>query len=251
MAYLNQNKNKKTGTSCLPQFKPIIMDLLRRKYGSEAGIRWERVQKLNQQYLEQEPYIGDKDNMMVDNLYQAFAMFALYEACDRQLTAQEITDFCDAYFNQMSKKKMGALKIDGNKILSKKWLRRLIYWVFGSYKKKADRFKGNKWNNTWGLELNPEQRSEGVSFHLCGCPLADFAKKHDMMEILPYMCNIDHKTAELMRLKLYRPRTVSAGYQKCEYWLIGDKSRFAEKFENVPDKNGLILSVRKQKSKLN
>ncbi|MBQ7838925.1 MAG: L-2-amino-thiazoline-4-carboxylic acid hydrolase [Lachnospiraceae bacterium] len=44
------------------------------------------------------------------------------------------------------------------------------------------------------------------------------------MDIVPYMCDIDHMSANLMNAKLLRKYTVASGFKICDYWYVGNKS---------------------------
>ena len=45
------------------------------------------------------------------------------------------------------------------------------------------------------------------------------------MDVLPVMCDIDHKTAALMHAKLNRENTLAGGGEMCDYWFVGDKMK--------------------------
>jgi len=66
-----------------------------------------------------------------------------------------------------------------------------------------------------------------------------------MTDILPIMCNVDHRTAETLGMKLYRDKTVSNGDSECAYWIVDKKSEEADLFKNKKNKDGLILSEMK------
>lgn len=100
-----------------------------------------------------------------------------------------------------------------------------MYKVYAPYAKKAAENKANgRWGNAWGVVVNPDGYTEGCSFHLVGCLLVDFAKKHGYMAIMPYLCEVDHIAAALMNAKLLRKYTVATGADHCDYWYVGSKS---------------------------
>ena len=78
---------------------------------------------------------------------------------------------------------------------------------------------GASWNNTWGMEVNPLNHKEGISIHLVGCPIADFAKKNGYSELMPYFCETDKAVMEHLGGALYREHTVADGYEDCDYWI--------------------------------
>lgn len=164
------------------------------------------------------PDIGGRKNMLAGNLDMALAFFAFCEASDRRVTGEAIEEIGNWMFSKMS---FVSKIFDFNK----PWLAKMMYKVYLPYAKKVEKHKANgEWGNAWGIKLNPEGYSEGCSFHLIGCPLVDFAKHHGYMDIMPYMCTIDHMSARLMNAKLLRNHTVAEGAESCDYWYIGDKS---------------------------
>lgn len=58
---------------------------------------------------------------------------------------------------------------------------------------------------------------------LVGCPLADFAKAHGYMDILPQLCAAD-VTAAAVHARLIRHHTVAQGYETCDYWYVGERN---------------------------
>lgn len=93
------------------------------------------------------------------------------------------------------------------------------------HNKKLDqkREKGER-GNTWGLEINPDHRARGFAFTLIGCPIADFAKSHGYLYLMPHLCASDEALAKLMHARLVRAHAAALGADSCDYWYIGDKS---------------------------
>ena len=81
---------------------------------------------------------------------------------------------------------------------------------------------------TWGIKINPDNRTEGYSFHLIGCPIAKHAKEHGYEELLPYLCKTDHSLAHVLHAKLIRTQIEILGGDYCDYWYVGDKSEAAK-----------------------
>lgn len=169
-------------------------------------------------FRKETPSIGGRKNLLASNLDMAMTFFAFYEATDRCITKDmflEVTGWMT--------EKLGFLKklFDFNK----PWMAKLMYRIYIPYAKKANENKQNgKWNNTWGVVINPEGYTEGCSFHLVGCPLVDFAKKHGYMDFMPHLCELDHAMAALMNARLLRNHTVSSGADSCDYWYVGSRS---------------------------
>ena len=78
--------------------------------------------------------------------------------------------------------------------------------------------------------MNPENRTEGYSFHLIGCPIA---KEHGYEELLPYLCRTDHVLAEVLHARLIRTQTEALNGDRCDYWYVGDKSPVLEQYKDL------------------
>lgn len=179
-------------------------------------------------FKKETPAIGGKKNMLAGNLDMAMAFFAFYEASDRRVTGEQVLEMAGWMTEGLSFAKR---IVDFNR----PWVAKLMYKVYVPYAKKVAKNKANgKWGNAWGVVVNPEGYTEGCSFHLVGCPLVDFAKKHGYMDIMPYLCETDHITAALMNAKLLRKYTVATGADHCDYWYVGSKSN-ATKEETCDD----------------
>ena len=62
--------------------------------------------------------------------------------------------------------------------LDKPWLIKRLYRLMERMARKINAHKGKDWNNTWGIQVNPEGHDHGFAMTLVGCPIADFAKTH-------------------------------------------------------------------------
>ena len=142
-------------------------------------------------------------------------LFAYYEFMDRNMSSDEITDMC---FGMMIGNKKGGQLSRFN--LNNKLVRKIFHTLFRLRAKKLNRHKKDgSWNNTWGMEVNPLNHKEGISIHLVGCPIADFAKKNGYSELMPYFCEADKVVIEHFGGTLYREHTVADGYEDCDYWI--------------------------------
>jgi len=204
----------------LRSFKKDIINHAKSKYGKEKadGI-WAKTEKIYDRFLSEIPYIGGNKNIMAHNLYQSLVLFAYYEATGRDLSVDEMEDAINKAFCE--KKKYLGKFIDINKL--GKPIISLVYKWIGVIKKQSDKHRGRDWNNTWGIEINPDNHKKGIAMTLVGCPIADFAKEHGYLDIMPVLCKTDHTTVEMLHGKLIRRHTVAEGYDTCDYWIIGDR----------------------------
>lgn len=205
----------------LKSFKKDIITHAKNKYGNEQAKEiWAETEKIYDRFLSEIPYIGGSENFMSHNLYQSLVLFAYYEATGRDLSIDEMEEA----INKVScdKRKYLGKFINLNHLLHKPIIS-LIYKYLGVIKKQSDKHRGRDWHNTWGIEINPDNHKKGVAITLVGCPIADFAKEHGYWNIMPVLCKTDYTTIEMLHGKLIRHHTVAEGYDKCDYWIIGDK----------------------------
>lgn len=210
-------RNQKRYDQLIREIRPILA----RHYGDDRAESMIRdTQPIYERFLEETPSIGGRENPMSINMDMALPFFALYEASGRILSEEVIEDMLDQVM-VAKYRKMGRF-IDMNR-LDKPWFRKLVYAMAGRIADKINAHKGKDWNNTWGIEINPKGHDHGLSMALVGCPLADFAKSHGYMDVLPYLCRSDYRSAAALHARLIRPQTVAEGYETCEYWYVGDQ----------------------------
>ena len=199
--------------------KRAVRNYLKKEYGREtAGQLWEKTLQIYDGFVNEAPDIGGKANAMSSNLYLALAVFAFYEADGRKLTPEKLNELMS---HQLPKTipVISALA-DLNKPKNQVRLRAR----YEKYKAVSDRrLNSGEWGNSWRIEMNPHGREKGVAFDLVGCPLADFAKKHGYIGIMPVLCGFDHITAGLMHARLFREHTVATGSNYCDFWYLGDR----------------------------
>lgn len=201
-------------------FKKLILNFSENKYGTErARELLKETERIYGKFVAETPDIGYKGNPMAHNLYQSLVFFAFYEATGRSLTEEDINTLANSLF--ADKQWIGKV-IDINK-LDKAPFRAILHGYFRRLSKKTEKNR-DKWHNTWGIEVNPENHKTGFAMTLVGCPIADFAREHGYLDIMPHLCNTDNTSTELMHGKLIRHNTVAQGADKCDYWIVGDKS---------------------------
>lgn len=210
-------KNKKVYDRLMSKVRPILTA----HYGETETARLLRdMEPVYQRFLAETPFIGGKENMLAHNLDMAIPFFALYEASGRALSKELITGMLEAAHIQKYRK-IGRW-LDMNK-LDRPWICALAHSALKRAARKINNRKGGDWNNTWGIQVNPERHDHGIAMTLVGCPLADFAKKHGYMDILPILCDADRQVTEAVHGRLIRHNTVAKGADRCDYWIVGDK----------------------------
>ena len=205
----------------LKLFEPAMKKWLREHYSlAEAEKRWNRAVALDEKWIREEGDLGGKSNPMSKNILECYAFFAFYEAVDRSFPKEDL----DPLMREVMGKPLRMLShFDANRLLKSRLAVRLINRYFESYQKKAEKYRGNRWGNTWVMRMNPDGHEKGIAFVYDTCPLNDFARKHGYLDFLPNLCAIDQVTCAAMHGKLIRHKTLADGDGECNYWMLGDK----------------------------
>lgn len=198
----------------------------RELYPDEAEKIFKKAEEYYLKFMKDMPDLGK--NMMALNMLDWFTILSFYEASDRRLDGEVLLKIKR---REAEKLKFLGKFIDGNK---SKWPYRLFEKTYVKFNKaqKKHLAKG-EWKDSWRVEINPDHRTEGFSFHLVGCPIAKHAKEHGYEELLPYLCRTDHFLAEVMHTKLIRTQTEALGGSCCDYWYVGDKSPVLEDYKDL------------------
>ena len=205
----------------LKMFKPAMTKWLRDHYPlEEAKKRWKKTVYLDGKWIREEGDLGGKKNPMASNMLEAYAFFAFYEAVDRSFTADDLNSLIDT---AMGKSIRMLSHFDMNRLLKHKWITGAINRYLNSYKKKAEKYRGKEWGNTWVMRMNPDGHDKGIAFVYDTCPLNDFARRHGYLDFLPNLCYIDQITCSAAHGKLIRHKTLADGDGECNYWILGDK----------------------------
>lgn len=207
--------------------KKVLKKYLRKHYPAELDTIMASTQKYYESFSQNFPDLGGKENMLSGNREIFLAFISVYEASGHRIGANSIDELADMFYRKM---RFVSKIADFNK----PWLSRLMYKIYIPYAEKVKKKKASgEWEAVWGVSVNPDHREEGCCFHLIGCPLADFAKSHGYDDLMPSICLIDHKSAEMMHAKLIRTHTVALGADSCDYWYVGDKSKIAEQYSEL------------------
>ncbi len=210
--------NKPVSNPYIKKLTPVMMKYLIERYGeSEGAARWRRTMDIAQAYWDETAYIGGKENILSDNLYMSEILFAAVEACDRDFPGKDILRLGDTLM--VGKIRKISRFVNAPRLINRRWVQKLVDRMYGGYIRKCD---VNDWANTWTMEVNPYGHAKGIAWRFTSCPVAEFAKEHDLLPWAKYLCMLDHKMAEAAGCKLHRAHTIVAGDDECDYWIVGD-----------------------------
>lgn len=94
----------------------------------------------------------------------------------------------------------------------------------------------DKWND-YKMIVSKFENDKPIYYEFRSCPVAEFAKKFNLTEVMPALCNVDYKSMELIHAKLIRKCTV-VDSDKCDYTICGDKDEFIKKHPEYRDELG-------------
>lgn len=211
-------RNQRAYDRLIRRIRPVLV----RRFGAARAEKIVRdAGPIYTRFLEETPSIGGKANIMNQNMDMALPFFAVYEASGREICEADIDEMLDIVM--VRRFRNASRLIDMNR-LDKPWFRKLMYHLAQEIADKSNARRGKEWNNTWGIQINPEGHEYGLSMTLVGCPLVDFAKVHGYMDVLPQMCAADVTAAAAVHARLIRHHTVAQGYGSCDYWYVGDQN---------------------------
>ncbi len=196
---------------------PLLKKSMNRYYGSDFVN--ETVKKAKPIYREMLREVDDigADNPMAKNIYECFVFLAVWKAAEGRIAADDLRKITRDVLSFPLLRAVG-LVANAN---SKKSIERLDERLHGcqAWLDAHPQYK----ETSWDFNCDETLHRDGGYYHFTHCPLNDYARRHDMIDILPVMCEIDHMTAALMHAKLHREQTLATGGTKCDYWFYGDK----------------------------
>ncbi len=217
--------------------KEVIQKRLKKQFSeTEADRLWEKIQLKYVEYLKKLPYLGgakDSHNR-AGGTYDCIALFAYYETLDRKPSIQEIYDMNNEIFLPPFKKLGKLFNINHG------WQLKLMNFIF-EMTAKNDQKKEAVCPAGYVMRTEPFDPNKGIHYRFEQCPIAEFAKANDLLEIMPAICNGDYPAMELLHAGLIRQTTCANG-TKCDYWIVGDKSPYLKKYPRKTDEKGYFYN---------
>lgn len=185
------------------------------------------VQKQYAEYLKDfRTDLGGKANFHngVGGTYDCIALFSYYVVCREKTSVAEIEEMNNELFLPAFRKMSF---VNCNYPIMK----RLMHKIFMLSKKKCDR-----WND-YKMNVHPYKKGEPICYEFTACPVAEFAKQHNLLKVLPALCNADFAAMELIHARLVRKTTCGNG-TVCDYAICGDKDDYLLQHEEYVDEEG-------------
>ncbi len=209
--------------------KREILKKIKLHYGDDECEKiWESVQNQYLTYLKSwDKDLGGKKNFhnSKGGNYDCFALMCYYTVCKNVTSLRAIEEMEENLF--LPSFKILSKFINYNRPIYKK----VMYKAFKKAKKRCD-----KWND-YKMILDPYHKDKSIHYEFTTCPVAEFAKKYSLEEIMPALCNVDYVAMELIRAKLIRKETLVYS-NKCDYLICGDEDEYVKLHPEYVDEKG-------------
>lgn len=219
-------------------YESKIRAWLEKRYGEQqAKLIWDKTITKYMDYISESPDYGGMKNGHSMSIYGGMLVFALLTALPDQPAFEELQKFTQELF-------MGPF-IKLGKIFNLNRSRDMFLMdkVFRNVAGR-DGKDSLKWPCGFHTVYDGFDKSKQTTgYHFTQCPVAEFAKKHDMLHYLPLMCNCDFFGIEQIHGQLIREGTCGIA-DRCDYLIVGNTNPIAAEYETVTDEKGFLVSRR-------
>ena len=193
----------------------------------QREVIWTQVQKQYMDFLKDwRTDLGGKKNFHngIGGTYDCIALMAYYVICKSVTNLDEIEEMEGNLFLPAFRK----LKFVN---VNKSFFKRMLHFSFATAGKKC-----LKWND-YKMNVAAYQKGKPIYYEFTECPVAEFVKQFDLLEVMPALCNPDYTAMELLHAKLVRTTTCSNG-SKCDYMICGDEDEYCRQHPEYKDAQG-------------
>ena len=205
------------------EMKAVLLRSIRQHTSPEhAEQLWEKTQRQYEVFLKDLPYLGGKacTHNRAGGTYDCIAVFAYYEAAEEKPSLQELSDILNAVLLPPFQR-LGKLVN-----VNRPFLLPLMGKIFTSVAKK-DNALADRCPTGYLMQTEPYDKKTGVQYRFTRCPIAEFAKAHGYLDLMPAFCNGDYPAMAALHAGLIRGSTCANG-DFCDYWIVGDKLPFLQ-----------------------
>lgn len=200
----------------------------------QALLIWEQVQLQYVKFLDTLPFLGGKKNSQAKGIYDSIALFAYYEAVPDKPELEEFAQMNNETF-------VPAFEALGKVVdMNWKWVQWVEHLIFKSIEKEGKKH-AHDWPGNYIMHVEPFDKETGIRYSFTRCPIADFAREHGYLHLMPALCNPDYPMMEAGHGALIRENTCARG-NICDYWIVGDKSPYLKEHPRKIDKEGYLYN---------
>lgn len=194
---------------------------------------WEKVQRQYVEFLSDwRTDLGGRKNFHngAGGTYDCIALIAYYTVCKDVTNLAEIEEMESSLF--LPAFRFLSKFVDCNRPM----FRKLMYRSFLNAGRQCRR-----WHD-YEMHVLPFDKEGPIRYEFTACPVAEFARLHGLLEVMPALCNPDYTAMELIHAKLVRRTTCSNG-DRCDYAICGDKDSYAMDHPEYRDEAGYRRNV--------
>lgn len=211
--------------------KAIREDIHKRYPESEEQIWYDTVLQYSR-YLEDQPYIGGRKNRQAGGVYDSIMILSYYAALPEKISKEELEEINNNAFLPVYE------RLDGKVNANNPFFLRIMHLAFRIVARGVRRHE-DRWIGNYHMEVLPYDRDEGIRYCFHSCPIADFARRVGLEDMMPCLCNADYPMLGEMKAFLIRHHTCSNG-DYCDYQIVGDRSKTAREHPAFRDEYGYI-----------
>jgi hypothetical protein len=221
--------------SKLPYRKPVKKWLCERYGNEQAEEVWKKTVEQYSSYLPDLPDYGGKKNGHAMAIYGGLLIFSLYPLLPDQPPISELQDFVSNMF-MGTFVKLGKI-FDLNRPSNMKLINKIFKKSGDSDRRDIVKYPAGFIN----VEEPYDKENHIARYHFTQCPNAEFAKQHDLLHVLPLMCNSDFFAIEQIHGTLIRCGTCGNS-DKCDYCVAGNRNPLANEYVTDTDEQGFLVS---------
>ncbi len=224
------------------KYETLFRQWLTERYGDEEGENlWQKILKQFNSYLQETPTYGGIKTEKKLSICGALLIFSMASVVPDRLKSEDVEPLAQKVF-MAGFVKLGKI-FDLNRPQDIRFIH-LIFKLVGKKRQKA--FLKDRSGFCTHLE-SFDRKWKATKYDFTQCPHAEFAKRHDLVHILPAMCNCDYYGIEQIHGCLIRQGTCGNG-ERCDYCIVGSENPIADEFEIVRDDRGFLISVERRKN---
>lgn len=198
----------------------------------KADALWESIQIKYVEFLRDLPALGGKKNRHngTGGTYDCIMLFALYECSEEKPSVQELYEMNNELFLPPFRKLGKFVNCNGP------LYQRMMQLAF-EQTAKTDSAHVKDWPGNYVMRVHPYDKAAGIRYEFTRCPIADFARAHEYLHLMPAFCNGDYPAMEALHEKLIRTRTCANG-EVCDYQIVGDANPLLAEHPRKMDEQG-------------
>ena len=227
--------------SDMSEFCAEVEKWLKDRYGEEEGAKlWEATGRQYNQYLEELPDYGGKKASHAVAIYGSIVIFSMYPLLPDHPPVEELQEFVTNLFMSQFVKLGKVFNLNRSFDM---WLINKVFQNVG----KKDQKQYIQYPASFCNVSEPyDKENHAARYHFTQCPNAEFAKKYNLMQVLPLFCNSDYWGISQIHGTLIRCGTCGNS-DKCDYCVVGSENPMAKEYEIVKDQAGFLVSRKFEK----